>query len=358
MMKIGLFDPYLDTLGGGERYILTLAEYCLAKGHCVEIFWPEKETLEKASARFNLKFAGLQYNTQLYRLFSKANGFWQKQKLTKSYDLIIHLSDGSLPFLFAKKNIIHFQVPFTQASQTIWRSSLNKIKLRRINEIVCNSFFTKKFIDQEFGVQSQVVYPPVAIRQFLPGKKEKIILSVGRFDSPLHAKKQSVLLDVFKKMRRAGLKNWQLVLVGGSRRDDNVKELKKKAKRQPIKILTNVDFKTLQDLYAKARIYWHAAGFGINEEKNPEKVEHFGMTTVEAMAAGCVPVVCAKGGQKEIVDQAINGFLWQKKKDLLRYTQELISNEKLYQRMSQRARQKSKQFSKKVFCQQFEKLIK
>ena len=39
-------------------------------------------------------------------------------------------------------------------------------------------------------------------------------------------------------------------------------------------------------------------------------MEHFGITTVEAMAAGCVPVVINKAGQREIVEDGVSGFLW------------------------------------------------
>ncbi len=35
-----------------------------------------------------------------------------------------------------------------------------------------------------------------------------------------------------------------------------------------------------------------------------------GMTTPEAMSAGCVPVVIRKGGQPEIVRHGLDGFLW------------------------------------------------
>ena len=55
--------------------------------------------------------------------------------------------------------------------------------------------------------------------------------------------------------------------------------------------------------------FWHGAGLG---EQNPVLLEHFGLVTVEAMAAGCVPVVVASGGQTEIVQHGVNGYLWTK----------------------------------------------
>lgn len=358
-MKIGLFDPYLDTLGGGERYTLTLAEYLL-KGHQVEIFWHDKKIINKAKERFNLKLSGIKIDPNFHKVFTREKNLFKKFTKSRLYDLIFYLSDGSIPFLSSRKNILHFQVPFTQVNG---QSLINKMKLKLINRVVCNSKFTKQFIDQEFGVESQVIYPPVAVEEFFSGesprKKEKMILSVGRFEPTLHSKKQEIMIEVFQKMIRKGLSNWQLILVGGLSKEYQAyfNKLKKQAKNLPIKLFSNLDFKNLKKFYSQAKIYWHAAGFDVDENKNPEKVEHFGMTTVEAMAAGCVPVVCAKGGQKEIVGHGLDGFLWEREKELIKYTREIIKKETLETELSRRAILKSQQFSKKVFCQKFQKLI-
>ena len=55
---------------------------------------------------------------------------------------------------------------------------------------------------------------------------------------------------------------------------------------------------------------WQASGCSENHKPEPEKFEHFGISIVEAMAAECVPVVIAKGGQPEIVQHGKNGLLW------------------------------------------------
>jgi len=38
-MRAAIYDPYLDTLGGGERYCLTVAEILLKNGWQVDLFW-------------------------------------------------------------------------------------------------------------------------------------------------------------------------------------------------------------------------------------------------------------------------------------------------------------------------------
>ena len=44
-MRIGVFDPYLDDLGGGEKYMMSVAS-CLSKKHDVTVFWDRKEDFE------------------------------------------------------------------------------------------------------------------------------------------------------------------------------------------------------------------------------------------------------------------------------------------------------------------------
>jgi len=352
MMKVGIFDPYLDTLGGGERYMMTVAEWLADLGHKVDVFWNEKSLKKDIKVRLGLNLGKTEF---VEDIFSSKRNLFKKWQITKKYDLFFYLSDGSVPLLLARKNILHFQVPFHQVGG---RSFLNRIKQKQIKTTVCNSKFTKKFIDKEYGVKSLVIYPPVSVEKFKPGKKENIILSVGRFTDVLHKKRQDVLVEVFKKLVDKDLNGWQLVLVGSDKEGKKlISKIKKAISGYPVKIKTNVSFVELQKLYAQAKIFWTAAGFGVDEDEHPEQVEHFGMTTVEAMAAGCVPVVINKGGQKEIVDQGQNGFLWQNKEELIKLTLGLIKDESFLRNLSRAAIKKSKNYSLERFYEAFEKII-
>ncbi|MCJ7829508.1 glycosyltransferase, partial [Patescibacteria group bacterium] len=257
-------------------------------------------------------------------------------------------------------NILHFQVPFHSVDG---RKLLNRIKLRRINYIVCNSFFTKKFIDQEYGVNSIVLYPPVLVDLFKPLAKENIIISVGRFTDLLHNKRQDVLINEFKRMVKSNLsefiKGWKLILAGSDQEGkDLVTKLRKMATGYPIEIITNPRFNDLKRFYGQAKIFWTAAGYGFDEEKQPEKVEHFGITTVEAMAAGCVPIVINKGGQKEIVEDGKNGLLWEKETELIAKTLRLMESQEEWQELSKKAQKKSQDFSEKIFFHRIREIIK
>lgn len=345
-MKAGIYDPYLDTLGGGERYTLTVASCLNKNGYQVDVFWDNKSIRKGIEERLGIKLERVNFVTNI---FNKDNKISKKE--LKNYDLVFFLSDGSIPFLSSKRNILHFQVPFHGVNG---RKLLNRIKLRKIKTVVCNSNFTKKFIDKEYGVSSIVLYPPVNVEAFKSAKKENIILSVGRFTDLLHNKRQDVLVEAFKKLK---FKNWKLIIVGGDEEGKKyVANLRKMAKGFPIEIITNPRFNELKIFYSQAKIFWTAAGFGINEEKEPEKVEHFGITTVEAMAAGCVPVVIRKGGQPEIVKEGINGLLWEKEEELVEKTLKLIKEPKLLEKLAKVAEKRVADFSEERFCQQLKEI--
>lgn len=345
----GFYDPYLDTLGGGERYTLTLANFLQKNGWKVRIFWNNPGIASKIKQRFGFDFKKKDFIPFSKFLFSR----WQK---TNTYDLLFWLSDGSIPWLFAKKNILHFQVPFHDVGGG---SFLNKIKFKKINFVVCNSFFTKKFIDKEYGVDSLVIYPPVAVKEFKPGKKENIILSVGRFSQLLQAKRQDVLIGVFKDMIKSGLRGWRLVLAGGVEvgGEEYFEFLERRAGDFPIELIKSPSFEELKKLYGKAKIFWSASGFGVDEEKEPEKVEHFGITTVEAMAAGVVPMVIKKGEAPVIIKQGETGFLWEKEEELVNFTFELINNPSRLQKLSSKVVKSSQNFSEEKFWDKFYEII-
>mgnify|MGYP001611067305 FL=1 len=354
-MRIGVYDPYLDDLGGGEKYMMTLAQ-CLSEENEVTVFWNSPEDLRKVAERFSLDIAKIKLKKNI---FSPGYPFLKRWLETLSFDVIIILSDGSIPFVLSKKLFIHFQQPFPKIKMSL-KTSLKKI---RVNSFFCNSRFTKSFVDEEFGISSSVVYPPIDAR-VKENKKENTILHVGRFRTvnveSQDYKKQGVMLDVFKKMVDLGLKNWKFILAVGLQENDRLKfnQLKKKTKGYPIEFLVNLNIDDLGKIYSKSKIYWHASGYGEDLNKSPELAEHFGISTIEAMAAGAVPVVINAGGQKEIVENEKNGYLWNNLEEFVGKTNDLIKNTNLWEKMSGEAIKRSQEFAGDRFCKEIKDTIR
>ena len=74
----------------------------------------------------------------------------------------------------------------------------------------------------------------------------------------------------------------------------------------------------LRSLFARASVYWHATGLGEDPELHPERMEHFGIATVEAMSAGAVPVAIGVAGQLEVFDDGVEGFHFHDLDELLK----------------------------------------
>lgn len=349
-MNIGIYNPYLDSFGGGERYCLALALHW-SKKHAVSVFWNDQNIRKGAKSRLNIDLSKVKIVHDVFR----GKNVFKKIAVTREYDLLFFLSDGSIPLTLAKSNILHFQNPFVSVKG---RSLRNTLKLRRFNTVVCNSHFTKEYIDREYGVESFVIYPPVTTNEFQIGQKENIIVSVGRFSTYAINKKQKEMVQFFKNFHKQH-GDWKLYLIGGLLPQDRdyFDEVKRLANGMPIYLFPNELFANVKKYYSQAKIYWHAAGYGEDVGENPAAMEHFGISTVEAMASGCVPIVYDGGGQAEIVKHGIDGILWKTEQELLDTTARVVLNEKLRVRLQESAVKRAGEFNQYKFNAAFDRII-
>lgn len=350
-INIGIYSPYLDILGGGERYVFTLAEY-LSRKYKVFLYG-KQEITELVRKQFQINLQNIVFISPA--LFKKKNPL-SKLLALNNFHIFFYLTDGSIFFSPCRKNILLIQSPMHIPYNTL----SNKLKLLNW-EIVCNSLFTQSQVQEKLGCTSSVLYPPVDTGILaIENQKEDIILSVGRLYSPLHKKNHSVLIDAFKKNYLKYFKDWKLIIVGGVTQQEGqliLGQLKKEAKGYPIEIKENISYQDLRELYNKAKIYWHATGFGEDVVKYPEKAEHFGITTVEAMASKTIPIAFSSGGQKEIIADGIDGFLWNTVDELVEKSNKIMRDSVLYNKISQTAWEKANKFSKEKFYEKVEKLI-
>jgi glycosyltransferase involved in cell wall biosynthesis len=369
IMKIAIYSPYFPTtIGGGERVLLETAAILKEAGHQVFVVFdqekikPENQDLfwQSIEKKLNLKLQGL---TIISGPFGKNSSFIQRLLFTKNFDRLFYMTDGSLFLSWAKKNIVHFQIPLKKADNSLWQ----KIKIKNWHTKTANSLFTKQNIEKNWKMQINYVQRGcVDLNDFKPSKKSNLILTVGRFFSPKnkkHCKKQDFLIKSYLELLKTKkITDWSFSLVGGVVKGaDNLSYLKKvkdlASKQRLVSVKTDASFTEIKSHYAKASIYWHSAGFGINEITNPTAVEHFGIAVIEAMASGCVPVVVNKGGLKEIVENNKNGFVFETQKQLIDITSRLIKNNNLREGMSKQAVLRARQFSKPKYRKQVKKIF-
>lgn len=336
MGKAAIYNQYLDTLGGGERYTLTFAKVLAEAGYDVDIEWKSKLILDAMSERFGLK---LPSNIRIVDSVNRG----------VDYDICFWVSDGSIPMLRARKNYLHFQVPFHDVNG---KTLINKMKFFRINKNISNSNFTKAVVDKEYSIESEVLYPPVSTDLFKPKRKQNQICYVGRFSNLTQNKGHDILIQQFKQLvKDKKFSDWKLVLAGGTEvgANINLKKLKLLARGYNIEFIESPKLQIIQEVLGKSKVFWSGAGYGIDEKKDPKKVEHFGITLVEAMSAGCVPIVYKAGGPREIIIEGKNGYLWERKKDLVTLTKKVVKEKRLLTTISISAIHSSKKYGYEAF---------
>jgi glycosyltransferase involved in cell wall biosynthesis len=356
-MHIALYSPYLDTLGGGERYLLTVAEI-LSHYHQIDILMDSnlqttdlEELKKNLQERLNLNLDQIKF---IPSPIGAGTGQFKRALFLKKYDLLFAVTDGSLFFSTAKKSILHIQTPLNVSPGS---SLFGKAKLKSWNLIVYNSEFTKQHSEKNWPIKSVVIYPPVDVVSLWPLEKKKYILSVGRFFGFLREKKHQLMIEVFADLSsEKKLPGWELHLAGSAAEGDMpyLEQLKMTAKGTPVYFHPNISYTDLVKLYGESSIYWHAMGYG---ETDPTKQEHFGITTVEAMAAGAVPIVVKKGGAIEVIEENKSGLFWQSTPELKDKTISLVEDPVLLQNLSAEAVKRAQDFSKEHFKNEILKLL-
>jgi glycosyltransferase involved in cell wall biosynthesis len=343
-LKIAIYNLHFETFGGGERRTAALAAH-LAKMHRVTLFVHRPASIETTKTIFRIDLS----NVEIIPLLNKDHA---TEIAARRFDLFINNSHGSELPNPARKGI--YMCMFPEAE---------RLDLDSYQIITANSRFTAQWIEKRWGRSPEIVYS-ACHDMGPPAEKENIILNVGRFfadNAIVHHKRQDALLQTFKRLVDGGLRGWSLTLagmVGGLQEDRTfVETLRNEAAGYPVQIRPAIAFAELQDLYRTSSIYWHATGLGTSALEHPSKQEHFGMSIIEAMSAGAVPVVFNAGGPQEIINHGADGFLWDHRSELEALSRRLIENPATLQSMSAAAVKRSKAFDVVEFLARMDNLI-
>lgn len=351
------YSPYIPKhKGGGEKHFFDVA-LVAAQTHRVFIALPKESQIAEYISKYE-QFMGKSLDSLTFIESPLYSGsFVERLFWTSQFDGMYYVTDGSLFFSLAKKNYLHIQVPLLLNKS----SALERLKLLNWQSKNTNSEFTKRVIEKSWNTKvSMVLHPTVDIPQRLPKQKEKHILHVGRFFRQLHAKRQDMLITIFRELieRHPGrTKGWKLVLVGQVEDEAYFKELQKQAKGLPVEFMPDASHRELKEQYKQASLYWHATGFDINEELHPEKVEHFGITTAEAMAYGVVPLVLGKGGQPEVLGNLASELSWSTKEQCIGLTARLLKDPARIEALRDAVKNEAQRFSAEEFTNKVGKLF-
>ncbi len=222
----------------------------------------------------------------------------------RNYDLIISSSHAFAKGIISSPDQLHISYIHTpmryawdQMNTYLSRSALSKFgfeiplrfvlyKLRkwdfissqRIDYLISNSNFTAKRIKKYWGLDSEVIHPPVNIERFkFNVERENFYLSVNRL---VPNKRVDLLIDAFNKS------GFPLIIIG----DGSERLRLQKMANSNIRFLKKSSNSEVESYMSRCRAFIYAG------------LEDFGIAPVEAMASGAPIIAYGKGGILDTVN--------------------------------------------------------
>ncbi len=378
-MRIGIFDHLSRRLGGSQLVVAWIASILSRQAQVELIHCGRAYRVATLANAFGVELDRVRERVldgvpQTFARSLRADVLEERRfdrTLTEGYDLFIYSGHGVPPYSWAARAMAYCHFPFEASpalsaqSDPRWshripldrwmRVQLYRHRWRRrlggYSDVIGNSRFTAGWIERLWGVRAQVVYPPVTA--VAPsGQREKAIVSLGRFVRS-DRKSAAAQIEAFARVRRCLEGDWRLVMMGFcadlAEDRESLERLHSLASGLPVVFVVNAPRQEILARLATAKVFWHTAGLGDLGSTEPRYREHFGIATVEAMQLGCVPIVPAGGGQPEIVEHGISGFVCEGFEALERHTVELAADGARWRVMSQAAMKQGNSFGPDVF---------
>jgi len=333
-MRAKIVHDDLNAGGGSERLAIATISLLAEMGFKVDLASFKKPDIEQLKKDFgdvadsiDVTFRPLEFFSMLgLKMATAANPSESDDTQNNEYDLIINTHGDLLPYYQTtdSSKIItycHFPVAphlieqgdsYTRfikrwtdvedLDEKLKKETLEKVSktydlMIKNTTVVTNSNFSKKAIEERYGteIKPTVVYPPVDVEKFRKAalhsnKRENTILVVSRFSPD---KQLENAIEISKILVKDVDMQARTVLVGNiAPGDEQYLDKLKQMIDDNIHIEVDASFDRLLELMRQSKIYLH-----------PLAGEPFGISIVEAMSAGLIPVVPDQGGYTEFVPE-------------------------------------------------------
>jgi glycosyltransferase involved in cell wall biosynthesis len=309
----------LNARGGGERLAVATIKAISSMGIDVELSTLEKPDMQLIHDAYGTSIEADLKKIRTLNIFQKYrprncnvtvnthgdmlpfyhNDFNKKNAITYChYPIASHLIDcGDPDYSAALQNMCLLGMPPSLQYRYYNAARTAYIKMMVNSTVLTNSNFSRKAILKSFGVDSAVLPPPVDVDIFrnaclTSNSRDDSILVISRFHP---SKKIENVIHLAKLLHQNEL-GTEINIVGNMLPDgvgyfSYLNDLVKHYELENfVRFEINLRFDRLLDLMRRSKVYVH-----------PLPGEPFGISTVEAMSAGIIPVVPDIGGHTEFV---------------------------------------------------------
>jgi alpha-1,2-mannosyltransferase len=356
LMRILVIHPRMSVFGGGERVVVHSIITALNNGHEVLLVSekfdiPAFEDFFACEGLFKqvhmISYPGFRpvaekavlYQRLLYHqcrvrsVLPRAGEF----DLILSTQDVAYLPPAKVPIIqycYFPEYFVHLE---SSPSSPFWKmyyrpaTLFYRGRVSRVDCLISTSNFTRGFVREKWKRESTTLYPPCPIDLYknLESPKEDLVVTIGRVVPEKR-------MDLFLEMARR-VPNVRFAVIGSvaPNQEPYFRHLREIAPKNASFVLSPL--RKVRDVLARSKAYVHCA-----------RNEHFGITIVEAMAAGCVPIVHDSGGPREIVTDDV-GFKWTMVEDAARLISEVVAHDVLRMKMSRAAVSRAEQFGPEAF---------
>ncbi len=313
-MKVGVFCPTLSVYGGGEFVAIALANALAQNNHKVILF-----TNQPVDAKAIKHYFGETLHPSIEGIVQPTR--FNPRELADFYQTIIHsyiAKEKCRLFLDAYSNCvypwtdisyIHYpylnrdafspKFPYLARPRIMQAGTMPHVALEKnlmnydTRLVMANSRYTAEEIKRYSGKTAEVLYPPFSSAISAIGKgtvkdsQENLVVTTSRLE-------YNKLLERIPQIAALTNRNIQFAVIGRMHTKQTLENLQKLSKKlgvsDRVNFYPNAPAEQKIGLLKRAKLYLHTM-----------VGEHFGISIVEAMALGCIPVVHDSGGMREFV---------------------------------------------------------
>lgn len=308
--SVGVFCPTLHNYGGGEFVAVAIANTLAQNGYPVTLF-----TTRPVDAKAVKGFFGETLHPKIEAVTQPTSlnvkgvmGFYQtvfRSYIAKSKMAAFVDPYSNCVFPWTNVCYIHFptlnryayrtRFPYLLSHHHTEVGALPQVILEKNlaiysdKLILANSNYTAKEVEAFSGKRVDVLYPPFtsSIKKFQAQPKKDLVVTTSRFE-------QNKKLENIPKIAAQTSRDIQFAIIGRLYDKATLNRLQVQVKKlglsDRVKFYPDLPVEQKLEMLSSAKVYLHTM-----------VGEHFGISIVEAMASGCIPVSHNSGGMVEFV---------------------------------------------------------